>query len=158
MMFGDPTYLLLATLALPVVAGFTCLFVVMFRASAQAQRDLDEASPPAKNCRDTLGPLSISDAHDPERNILWDNQIIALQLIGTGTAIPELLALWKRYVHLYPELYEQTSFWDWLTFLQNCGLVEATGNVLRLTSNGREFLNLLICNSHALRENGHGCQ
>ena len=126
----------------------------MFQASAQAESHLGRTSPPANNSRDTLGPLSISDAHDPERNILWENQIVALQIIGTGTAIPELLALWKRYVHLYPELYEQTSSWDWLAFLQNCDLVEATGSVIRLTSNGCEFLNLLIGNSHALRENG----
>ena len=152
-MFGDATYQLLATMALPVIAGLTCLVVVMLQAPGASREPSDKTSPPpAQNPSDTLGPLSLSHAYDPDRNVLWDNQIVALQLIGSGAAIPELLALWKQYVHLFPELFEQTSFWDWIAFLRNCNLIGSTGNVIRLTSNGREFLNLLICNSGRVAE------
>jgi hypothetical protein len=74
---------------------------------------------------DTLGVLSIADAYDADCSILWENQVFALQRVGSYVTIPELADLWGRYQHLYPELYEQTTFSDWIAYLQNYGLVAA---------------------------------
>jgi hypothetical protein len=146
-MFADPKCQLLV-LVLPIVAGFISVFVIMLQASTRIENHLRKASAsPAMNSSDTLGVLSISDAYDPDRSVLWENQVFALQRIGSHVTIPELLVLWERYLRLYPELYEQTSFSDWLAFLQNCNLVEPNGNVVRLTANGRDFLNVLIRNA-----------
>ena len=140
-MFSDPRCQLLAILVLPIVAGIICLFVIVI------QRRTQNLQEPSKGSSDTLGVISIADAYDPDRSVLWENQVSALQHIGSCIMIPELLPIWERYMHLYPELYEQTTFSDWLGFLQNCNLAESAGDTVRLTANGRDFLNILICNA-----------
>ena len=148
-MFGDATLQLLAILLLPIAGGLICILLVMRQDAIRAGRYKRITPQCAVNCNSTLGVLSIKDAYDPERDILWENQILALQRISSHAALPELLALWERYVHLYPELYEQTTFWEWLAFLQNCTLVQSSGNEVRLTPNGRQFLKYLISNANA---------
>jgi hypothetical protein len=151
-MFGDATSQLLATLVLPVVAGFVCLFVVMIKAPPLRNALPKTSEPPAHNFSNIFGVLSVSDAYDPDRNVLWENQLFALQRIASDATIPELRTMWERYyLQLYPELYEGISFWEWLAFLKNCNLAESDGSVVRLTANGHEFLSLLTRNANHLR-------
>lgn len=144
-MFSDPRCQLLAILILPVFAGLICLFVMLIQRSTQHLYEL------SRNSGDTLGVLSIADAYDSDRHVLWENQVAVLQQIGSGITVLELFPLWIRYMHQYPELYEQTTFPDWLGFLQNCNLVEPNGDTVRLTANGRDFLKVLISNADLSR-------
>ena len=151
-MFADEKFVMLAILVLPIAAGIICWFVVVLEAPTRTQDGLHTA-PPANVSHDTLGVLSIADVYDPDRSVLWENQVSALQRISASITIRELSALWGCYLRLYPELYEKTSFCAWLAFLQNCNLVESDGNVVRLSANGRDFLNLLARNSDIVRSN-----
>ncbi len=151
-MLADDKSLLLAVFVLPIVAGVICWCLVVLRAPTRSQNHLRTLAV-CENSSDTLGVLSIADAYDPERSVLWENQVFALQRIGECITIPELSALWERYLRFYPELYEQTSFGVWIASLQNCNLVESCGNVVRLTANGRDFLNLLVRDADLLRSN-----
>ncbi len=151
-MLADEKFVTLAILILPIAAGVICWFVVALEAPKLIQNGLC-TPPPAKAPPDTLGVLSIADAYDPARSVLWENQVFALQRIGASITIRELSALWACYLRLYPELYENISFCVWLAFLQNCNLVESDGNVVRLSANGRDFLNLLARNVDVVRSN-----
>lgn len=147
-MFTDPKSLFFMALMVPLVAGLVCLFVVKFQSHIQIRKLSGiAAAATAWKPFDTLGVLSIADAYDADCSILWENQVFALQRIGSYVTIPELADLWGRYQHLYPELYEQTTFSDWIAYLQNYGLVESNGSFVRLTANGREFLKCLVCNA-----------
>lgn len=153
-MFGNETLLPFAIIASPFIAGLVCWFMTARQVQSRVQNLLCKSSPrPAKGSVNTLGVLVIADAYDPDRSVLWENQVGALQRIGSQITVQELAVLWEQYLRLYPELYEKTIFSDWLAFLQNCDLVESDGTVVRLTSNGRDFLNLLVRNLDLLRSN-----
>ena len=138
---GDAASQLLAILALPVAAGLACLFVFILQNAAN--RHGVAPSPPAANPSETFNVFSIADAYDAESCVLWESQILLLQRINARASMPELLELWSRYVHLYPELYEQISFWKWLVFLESCNLIESHGNGVLLTAYGCELLRYL---------------
>jgi hypothetical protein len=105
-------------------------------------------APAASDFGNTLGVLSILDAYDSDRNVLWENQAFALQRIASDPTVPDLCELWEHhYLLLYPELYEGVSFLDWISFLKNCNLIESDGSLVRLTANGHDFLSLLACNA-----------
>lgn len=144
-MFDGTTSQLLLVLVLPVVAGLLCLFVTEVREVMQTKNHLDEklvltASIPSN----PVGVFSLADAYDCDHRVLWEIHVPALQLFESGITFPELCRLWQRYAGLYPELYEGTSAGDWLKFLQDCNLVENGDNLVRLTADGRDFVNFLI--------------
>ncbi len=144
-MFGDPTSQLLAVVVLPVAAGLICLFVFLPQDAGTGTRlGKAPAAKSAANSSELFGVFSIADAYDTESCALWENQILILQRIRARASVPELLELWKRYVHFYPELYEEISLWKWLTYLENCKLVEPHGNGVQLTDYGRELLEYLV--------------
>lgn len=151
-MFGNEAVGPLVILALPFVAGLVCwfMFVAARQAPSRVQGHLCKISPRTANSSgDTLGVLAIADAYDPNRSVIWENQVCPLQRIGSEIKVQELAVLWEQYLRLYPELYEKTIFSDLLAFLQNCNLAESDGTVVRLTSNGWDFLNLLVRNVDA---------
>lgn len=152
-MFAEPKSLFFLMVMIPLVSGLVCLFIVKFQSPIQIRKPscIADASSTPKAFDDTLGVLSIADAYDSDRSILWENQVFALRRIGSHVTISELVDLWDRYQHLYPELYEQTTFSDWMAFLQNYGLVVSNGSLVRLTANGREFLKCLVCNADLSR-------
>lgn len=152
-MFGDATSDLLAIVVLPAVAGLVCLFLVIVQSAKRAAIEKTHV-PPSRVLRDTLGALSIADAYDPERNVLWEHQILALQRIGKQISFAELNGLWEHYLYLYPELYEGVTLCDWLAFLRDCNLARFEGSDLRLTKNGRNFLYFLITNTHQYHAKG----
>ena len=98
-----------------------------------------------------LGPLaqpfsafSIAHAFDPERFMLWDTQLPLLeQLNSAGQRGFSLVQLYSFYQHLggrYPELYEGSSFEDWLGFLAASELVRLETDHGYITVQGRQFL------------------
>lgn len=133
-MLGDATSQLLAVVVLPVAVGLFCMFVFLPQNDEKA----------AANSSEPFGVLSIADAYDIENRALWENQILLLQRIEARASLAELLELWSRYIHFYPELYEEISFWKWLRYLETCKLVEPHGNGVQLTDYGYEFLRYLV--------------
>jgi hypothetical protein len=98
-----------------------------------------------------LGPLSqpfsalsIAHAFDPERFMMWDTQLPLLeQLRSAGLKGCSLAHLYSFYLQLatrYPELYEGSSFEDWLGFLAASELVRLETDHGYITAEGRQFL------------------
>lgn len=88
--------------------------------------------------------LSIALAFDPDHAIIWETQIPALQLIASsgrdGILVRELASLYHQSARRYPELYEGSSFGNWLEFLRTSGLVKLGIAKVSLTSEGERFL------------------
>jgi len=98
-----------------------------------------------------LGPLSqpfsalsIAHAFDPERFMLWDTQLPLLeQLRSAGARGCSLAQLYPFYLQLaarFPELYEGSSFEDWLGFLAASELVRLETDQGYITVEGHQFL------------------
>jgi hypothetical protein len=88
--------------------------------------------------------LSIALAFDPDHAILWETQVPALELISSagppGVHIRQLYAWFGVAAARYPELYEGSSFKQWLDFLEKAQLITFDASRVALTSKGREFL------------------
>jgi len=106
-------------------------------ASSQAR------APTPRTCPKPFSLITIGDAFDPERAILWETQIPALQLISGGVPAARLFLLYACYPKRYPELFEGATFEEWLQFLKQCNLVEVAAGEIRLTAEGSEFLGSL---------------
>lgn len=87
--------------------------------------------------------MDIADAFDPERAMLWETQVPALRLIQSGVPAARLLVFYARYPRNYPELFEATTFEEWLQFLKRCNLITVEQGEIRLTAEGVEFLHSL---------------
>jgi len=88
--------------------------------------------------------LNLNDAFDPDQSPLWSTQIPALRMIyqagGRGVKYAELLRVYQQAMQSYPELYEGSSFAQWLFFLYRSELVVLTTYRVKLTAYGRDFL------------------
>ena len=88
--------------------------------------------------------LSVCDAFEAEYAVLWETQAPALRLIAAATkkGIPKqaLLTQYRRTSRIFPELYEGTSFQQWLDFLQRSELVSVREGRIFITPQGSEFL------------------
>ncbi|HXZ81937.1 MAG TPA: hypothetical protein VEG30_18555 [Terriglobales bacterium] len=88
--------------------------------------------------------LSLADAFDPEYAILWETQVPALQLIsraGKGQASTNrLFFVWGEARRHYPEIFEGTTFDEWLAFLEDAQLIERQNGSVRITADGRALL------------------
>lgn len=88
--------------------------------------------------------LSICDAFEAEYAILWETQVPALRLIASegakGVSIEKLQKFYDRSCHLYPELYDGSSFQQWLEFLNQAELVTMTEHRVAITKEGLDFL------------------
>ena len=98
-----------------------------------------------------LGPLSqpfsalsILDAFDPERFMLWDTQLPLLRQLSSagpkGCSLTQLLGFYLQLARRYPELYEGSSFEHWLGFLAASELVRLESDRGYITVEGRQFV------------------
>ncbi len=138
-MLDDPTSQLLAIIVLPAAIGLCWLFAALFM--QRPIRDMDEER--HEHIGKSFTVLSISDAFDAERIAIWQSQLPALQLIDPGISRSEFRNFYEHASTLYPELYEGIAFEDWLRFLEECDLLARFGGEVRLTRNGRDFLDYL---------------
>jgi hypothetical protein len=130
---------LLAIILAPTVIGFSWLFLV----SLLHPRDPREQKPTL--CEMLPPPiLTMADAFDPDRQILWLSQVPFLQMIGTHATFGACLRVCDNCMRRYPELYEGTSAESWLRFLERNHLIEVAGARIRLTADGRELLRFLL--------------
>ena len=89
-------------------------------------------------------PLSVSDAFDAEHVWLWHTQVDALRLLAAGgkrgVTFDRVYRAYQTAAVNFPELYEGSSFAQWLFFLQRSELVRLTGYRVILTDSGKSLL------------------
>ena len=139
-MSAEPTTQLLLVLLAPAIGGIVCLY----------RRDLGTSSTPQpattwvrKGARDylywrrirfrTCGDLGGS---APDVGIVSHG--------GWGDSVPRYLATTSP---RFPELYEGTLVSDWVDFLRRSQVAVIRGGRIRLTPEGREFLESLVRHS-----------
>jgi hypothetical protein len=88
--------------------------------------------------------LSLEDAFDPNHALLWSTQVPALQLIASGgsagVSYNRLYAAYQKTAASFPELYDGSSFAQWLSCLERSNLITLTSYRVKITSYGRDFL------------------
>lgn len=91
-----------------------------------------------------LAALSVSPEDDPDYVIVWDTQVPALELIAAGSSmgvpLSNLHACYRRLAHCYPELFEGSTFEQWLEFLEEKLLIVQNKCRVVLTLEGQDFL------------------
>ena len=156
-MLEGVTSQLLAVIILPMVVGLTCMFLAaIFRVPSCSREILRPRLERGVSSSFTL--LSLADAFDKDRAMLWESQVPVLCILGSGVHVSRLGESWDRCVRRYPELYEGSTLYAWLQFLQECDLVVVADSAVRLTAQGREFLALLQHNSESYRFQTFGHQ
>lgn len=92
--------------------------------------------------------LSVCDAFEPEYAVLWETQAPALRFVAAagakGVTRPQLFAFYKRAACQYPELYEGSSFQQWLQFLESSELVSLRESRVSATPQGLQFLRFRV--------------
>jgi hypothetical protein len=92
--------------------------------------------------------LSVCDAFEPEYAFLWETQAPALRFVAAagakGVTRPQLFAFYRRAACQYPELYEGSSFQQWLEFLEGAELVFARDGRIGITPQGLQFLRFRV--------------
>ena len=127
------------------VALFLGVVALLAFAAATERRQLRQLrSDPAARAF----PLEFNQAFDPQHAILWSTQIPSLRLIesggSTGIEYKRLAGEYQRTAASFPELYEGSSFAQWLVFLHRSGLVDLGSRRVILTPYGREFLHYCV--------------
>jgi hypothetical protein len=88
--------------------------------------------------------LSLDDAFDPNHAVLWSTQVPELQLIASsgsaGVPYNRLYAAYRKTAASFPELYDGSSFAQWLSCLERSNLITLTSYRVKITSYGRDFL------------------
>ena len=124
----------LLPLAAWILAG---LFVVrsLRRRRSKATEDSDGAS---------FRVLSIALIFDPDHALIWNTQMPALKLVGSaGPKGLSLRKLHKWYLDSaghYPELYDGSTFKQWVAFLQESQLITSDKNKVVLMLQGERLL------------------
>jgi hypothetical protein len=92
--------------------------------------------------------LSVCDAFEPDYAVLWETQAPALRLVATagtkGVTRPQLFAFYKRAASRYPELYDGSSFRQWLQFLEGAELISVRDSRITITPQGLQFLRFRV--------------
>jgi hypothetical protein len=92
--------------------------------------------------------ISVAHAFEPGHALLWDTQVPALELINSGGSkgvpLQRLFSWYEGAAHTYPELYDGSSFEQWLEFLHSARLVVRNEYRVALTQEGQEFLHYLV--------------
>ncbi len=133
-------------LALISVVLFVVTLILLGFAEASEARKLRMADASAAGSPFRI--LSVCDAFEPEYAVLWETQAPALRFIATagtkGVTRPNLFALYKRAACRYPELYEGSSFQQWLEFLECSELVSVRDGRIAITPQGLQFLRFRV--------------
>jgi hypothetical protein len=88
--------------------------------------------------------LTLQKNFDPEHALLWATQVPALQMLSAaghrGLKYECLYRTFQKAARRYPELYDGSSFAQWLLFLERQALITMSWSRVRLTEHGMEFL------------------
>ena len=91
-----------------------------------------------------LAGLTFDQAFDENYSVIWQTQAPALRLIDSagdlGLLVSGLRPWFRGAARKYPALYDGFSFDDWVRFLHQSQLIDLTAGRVRLTPEGRGFL------------------
>lgn len=84
---------------------------------------------------------------EQDYRILFGSQISALTALAAApegeAAVSESSAYFDGIKAKFPDFYEKNTFEEWIRFPLNAGLIEQSGDRIRITELGREFLTYL---------------
>lgn len=133
--------LLLVTVALLLVLALVAL--VRTRRARAALRDIPVRLTPVPDLI-SVPALSLEDAFEPDCLLLWYGQLALLQFIArageNGVPIDRVRPLYKRAAARFPELYEGSTFEQWLRFDEAARLICRNDASVWITRQGIEFL------------------
>ncbi len=93
--------------------------------------------------------LAVALAFDPDHALVWETQVPMLQLMARsgrqGASLRRLHLAYLASATHYPELYDGSTFQQWLQFLQQAGLIVFKDQRATLTNEGQEFLHYRVC-------------
>lgn len=131
--------LILAVLAL--ILFIVTLVLLGFAEAAESRKTRTEEDV-ADGC--PFRVLSVCDAFEWEYAVLWETQAPALRFIAAagkkGVTKTQLFVFYKRAAAKFPELYEGTSFQQWLGFLAEAELIQIIETRINITPQGLAFL------------------
>jgi hypothetical protein len=131
--------LILAVASLVVFIGTLALMAMASMAEDRQMKKISLLIPAAP-----FQVISVCDAFEPEFAMLWETQIPALRIIAAegrkGLPVQRLASFYHRSSATYPELYEGSSFQQWLSFLETAELITVTEHRVAITKEGIEFL------------------
>lgn len=132
----------MVVLVVAIIALFTLMAVVTHVWGSRMARRAKART--ARGNGRLLAGLSFEQAFDENYVLIWETQVPALREISScgraGLPVKGLKPWFRRAARLYPALYDGFSFDDWLCFLYRAQLVQLSGNRVRLTAEGRGFL------------------
>lgn len=135
--------LILALIAVMVFLGTMVLMAVAY-AIEKRQLATIRAEVPGVPFR----VLSVCDAFEAEYAALWETQVPALTLVASerahGVSIQALHRFYHRSARRYPELYDGTSFQQWVMFLEAAELILVNDKRVIITKEGLEFLKFRV--------------
>jgi hypothetical protein len=130
---------LIVAVAVVVVLVVAVAWVLVGYATRQRESEQIEA----RLVGQAFTAVEVGDAFDPEFAAIWETQLPALQLVSAagakGLAVERLYGFYLASAHAYPELYDGSSFYDWLEFLERSRLIGWRNDRIVLTHEGREF-------------------
>jgi len=96
--------------------------------------------------------LSFSDAFEPETAPIWDTQMPVLQKIHAtpfpGIELRELEPVFARCEAHFPEIFEGSTFADWLAFCARLGLLLIYRGRVLMSSSGKKFMESRVANQN----------
>jgi hypothetical protein len=123
------TILVLAAVALYIWFLFRIAFARLWQPMTSAQAPV--------NNFDSLFPPGVS---DPDSQVLWQTQIPVLASLRSGgsqgISLLEAKAWYERLCHRYPELYDGSTFADWLDWLERMEVVQCEQGKIMITEKG----------------------
>jgi hypothetical protein len=142
--------------ALTSLLGFAAILVLLWVADRLESKALQR-----KNMVCAARPLpllSVAQAFDPKYAVLWQEPLLALDMIESGgpSGIPvsRLQPLFRRAATRLPEVYEGYTFAEWVRFLEEAHLIAWNGYELALTADGRDFLRYRFTTSALIETQG----
>ncbi|HEV8523174.1 MAG TPA: hypothetical protein VGQ71_01635 [Terriglobales bacterium] len=134
----------LLVMVLASLLMFLLISVVLAVANAKERRERRRVpgrllSPPRPY---RVLPLTL--AFDPERAMIWETQVPALELIcrsgSKGLALERLHGCYLVAARRSPELFEGCKFEQWLAFLEQERLIVSDGERATITPEGYQFV------------------
>jgi hypothetical protein len=94
----------------------------------------------------SLMHIFANDSEDGDYNLLWQTQLPALELLNSagscGVSLTRMTKLYREIARVYPEIYDGSTFQEWLDALQNATVAvhcRAEG-IIAITEKGRFIL------------------
>jgi hypothetical protein len=118
------------------------------------RRERRQASERGDSPAVSLAGMSSTQASDPYYFGFWQAQVPGLRLIHeaghSGTHIRNLRSCFIAVCRRFPEIYDGHTLEQWLRFLQQEQLIACSGEKVRITSQGSDFLRVQLTRGTAV--------